>query len=290
VSRIILVGPDFSDDFYHPVTIVPALAWMTVQITIVGCAGSYPAPDSPASCYLIDTGSFRLVIDLGNGALGQLQRYVSLEEVDAVCLSHLHADHCLDMCGFSVVKTHHPRGQGRRIPVYAPAGAQDHLGKALSPDPDSTGMRDSFSFIDLAAGSLEIGPLRVTTARMNHPVETFGFRIEHDGQVLAYSADTGPEPELLRLAAGADVLLCEASFLDGPDLPPDLHLTARQAGEYAARAGVGELVLTHLVAWNDRAPALSQAAQAFDGELSLASPGRRLLGGADPGAPEQAGY
>jgi ribonuclease BN (tRNA processing enzyme) len=289
VSRIILVEPDFSGDFYRPVTIVPPLAWVIVQITIVGCAGSYPAPDSPASCYLVDTGSFRLVIDLGNGALGSLQRYVSLEDVDAVCLSHLHADHCLDLCAFAVVKAHHPRGRGRRIPVYAPAGAQDHLGRALSPDADSTSLRDSFAFIDLEAGSTQIGPLRVTTARMNHPVETFGFRIEHDGQVLAYSADTGPEPELRRLAAGADVLLCEASFVDGPDLIPDLHLTARQAGEYAASAGVGELVLTHLVAWNDPAATLEQAGQAFDGILSLASPGRRLLGGAAADVPLQPG-
>ncbi len=96
---------------------------------------------------------------------------------------------------------------------------------------------------------------------MNHPVETFGFRIEHAGQVLAYSADTGPCGELVRLASGADVLLSEASFIDGPDLPPDLHLTARQAAEHAVRADVGELVLTHLVAWNDPAVSREQAAE-----------------------------
>jgi ribonuclease BN (tRNA processing enzyme) len=289
VSRIILVGGDFSDDFYHPVTIVPALAWVIVRITIVGCAGSFPGPQSAASCYLVEAGDFRLVLDLGNGALGSLQQYADLDEVDAVCLSHLHADHCLDMCGFTVAKAHHPLGQRRRIPVYAPEGAQGHIGRALSPDPDSTGVRDSFAFIDLEPGTRQIGPLRVTTARMNHPVETYGFRIEHDGQVLAYSADTGPEPELLRLAAGADALLCEASFLDGPDLPADLHLTARQAGEYAARAGAGELVLTHLVAWNDPAAAREQAAQAFDGALALASPGLRVLGGGPDDVQLQAG-
>jgi ribonuclease BN (tRNA processing enzyme) len=252
-----------------------------VQTTIVGCAGSFPSPASTASCYLIDTGSFKLVLDLGNGALGALQHYVGLDDVDAVCLSHLHADHCLDMCGFSAAKTHHPLGLRRRIPVYGPPATAERLTRAMGLDP-GTGMTDAFAFIDLAAGSTEIGPLRITTAHMNHPVETFGFRIEHDGQVLAYSADTGPAPELVRLAAGADVLVCEASFLDGPDLPPDLHLTARQAAKHATWAGVGELVLTHLVAWNDPAATLEQASTAYDGELSLASPGRRLLG--NPGA------
>ena len=85
---------------------------------------------------------------------------------------------------------------------------------------------------------------------MNHPVETFGFRLEHGGRVIAYSADTGPTDRLVSLAAGADVLLCEASFTEGPGLPADLHLTARQAGEHAARAEVGQLVLTHLMPWN----------------------------------------
>ena len=88
---------------------------------------------------------------------------------------------------------------------------------------------------------------------MNHPVETFGFRVEQAGRALAYSADTGTCPALVELASQADVLLCEASFLTGPDPMPDMHLTARGAAEHAAAAGVGRLVLTHLVPWNDRA-------------------------------------
>jgi len=247
-----------------------------VQVTIVGWAGSFPGPDSPASCYLIDTGDFRLVLDLGNGAVGALQRYAALTGIDAICLSHLHADHCLDMCGFSVAQNYHPAGPRPPIPVYGPAGTADRLSRALGSD--HLGMADAFTFSTLTQGTIEIGPLLVTTARVNHPVETFGFRIEQDGQVLAYSADTGPCEELVRLAAGADVLLCEASFTDGPELPSDLHLTARQAAQHAARAGAGELVLTHLVAWNDPQVTLEQAADAFSGPLQLAASGLRLLG------------
>ena len=87
---------------------------------------------------------------------------------------------------------------------------------------------------------------------MNHPVETFGFRVEAGGRSLAYSADTGESAALVDLARDADVMLCEASFLDGPDLPEGLHLTARQAAEHATRAGAQHLLLTHLVPWNDR--------------------------------------
>jgi len=247
-----------------------------VQVTVVGWAGSFPGPASPASCYLIDTGDFRLVLDLGSGALGALQLYSQLAEIDAVCLSHLHADHCLDMCGLSVAQNYHPDGPRAPIPVYGPAGTAERLRLALGSD--HLGMANAFEFASLAPGTIEIGPLRITTAHMNHPVETFGFRIEHGGKALAYSADTGPCDDLVTLADGADVLLSEASFIDGPDLPPDLHLTARQAAGHAARAGVGELVLTHLVAWNDPAVSLAQASDAFGGALQLASSGLRLLG------------
>jgi ribonuclease BN (tRNA processing enzyme) len=250
-----------------------------VQVTIVSWAGSFPGPHSPASCYLIDTGDFRMVLDLGNGAVGALQQYTGLADIDAICLSHLHADHCIDMIGYSVFQNYHPAGPQPRIPVYGPAGTQERLDRALGSE--HLGMTDAFEFNTLAPGMIEIGPLRVTTGHMSHPVETFGFRIEHAGQALAYSADTGPANELVRLAAGADVLLCEASFVDGPDLPPNLHLTARQAAEHAARASVGELVLTHLVAWNDPAVSQAQASEAFSGPLRLASSGLRLLGTPD---------
>ncbi len=215
---------------------------------------------------------------MGNGALGALQRYAALDEIDAIYLSHLHADHCLDMCGYCVAQLHAPDGRRPKIAVYGPARTAERLSRALALDSGSD-MTDAFEFVTLEPGTMDVGPMRITTARMNHPVETFGVRIEHDGQVLAYSADTAPSDELVRLAAGADVLLCEASYIARPDLPPNLHLTARQAAEHATRAAAAELVLTHLVAWNDPATTLAEAAPAFGGDLRLASAGAVLLAG-----------
>jgi ribonuclease BN (tRNA processing enzyme) len=256
-----------------------------VRLTIVGCSGSFPGPDSPASCYLVEAEGFRLLIDLGSGALGAVQRYTSLYEIDAVCVSHLHADHCLDLCDYSVARRFHPDGPKPPLPVYAPPQAALRLGLALGADPVAGaeqdpyhGITEIFSFTTITPGVMEIGPLRVTAAHMNHPVETFGFRLEHRGRSLAYSADTGQSDALVELARDADVLLCEASFVEpaddgAPPLPEDLHLTARQAGQHAARAGVGQLVLTHLVPWNDQSRTLDEAGQAFTGPLSLAAPG-----------------
>ena len=102
------------------------------------------------------------------------------------------------------------------------------------------------------------------------------MRIEHDGRALAYSADSAPCDALIRLAQGADAFLCEASYLDGVDNPPDLHLTGREAGEHATKAGVGRLLLTHLVAaWGSEAMTYDAAATTFAGPIDVVRPGAR---------------
>jgi ribonuclease BN (tRNA processing enzyme) len=244
-----------------------------VRLTIIGCSGSFPGPDSSASCYLLEADGFRLLLDLGSGALGALQRQASLDSIDAVCLSHLHADHCLDLCAYTVARIYHPGGPRPRIPVYGPAGTAQRMAQAYGPG-EHPEMAAAFDFVTLVPGASEIGPFQVTVDHVSHPVETFGFRLAQAGRSLAYSADTGESAALVRLARDADLLLCEASFLARPGLPTGLHLTAGQAAEHAARAGAGQLVLTHLVPWNDPAQTLTEASESvFDGPVSLAAPG-----------------
>ncbi len=247
---------------------------VAVRLTVIGCSGSFPGPDSPASCYLLEADGFRLLLDLGNGAVGALQRHARLDDIDAVCLSHHHADHCLDLCPFWVSRTFGPGGRLRRIPVYGPAGTARRMAQAYGLE-EHPGMTEAFDFVTLTPGTRQIGPFQVTLAHMNHPVETFGFRVEQAGRSVAYSADTGQCPALVELAREADLLLCEASFLNGANLVPDMHLTARQAVEHAAQAGVARLVLTHLVPWNDRARTLAEASDVpFGQPVSLATQGQ----------------
>jgi ribonuclease BN (tRNA processing enzyme) len=118
-----------------------------------------------------------------------------------------------------------------------------------------------------------IGPFTVTTARMNHPVECHGLRVEAGGRTLVYSGDTARSPRLVELARGADVFLCEASWPEAPDLPGGLHLTGREAGQHAAQAGVGRLLLTHLLPWADREAMLAEAREAYDGPLEVVRSG-----------------
>lgn len=242
-------------------------------VTVIGCSGSFPGPDSPASCYLIQADGYNLLLDLGNGALGPLQRRIGLYDVDAILLTHLHADHCLDLCGYWVARRYAPDGPKPRIPVYGPDGVAARMARAYDLDPEP-GMSEVFDFHTLEPGTFPLGPFTVTAAPMNHVVDSFGFRVEQGGASLAYSGDTGECPALVDLAGGVDLLLAEASFLERPGLPDDLHLTARQAGEHAARAGVRRLVLTHLVPWNDDQDSLTEAkASGYRGQIELAFQG-----------------
>jgi ribonuclease BN (tRNA processing enzyme) len=249
-----------------------------MQLTVIGCSGSFPGPDSPGSCYLLEAEGFQLVVDMGNGGLGVLQRHAELFGIDAICVSHLHVDHCVDLSSYWVARRYAPDGPRPPIPVYGPRGTVERVASFCGEDVAS--IRTRFEAHDLEPRVLEIGPFRITADHMNHPVETFGFRIEHGGWKLTYSADTGESDTLVQLAEGVDMLLSEASFQDHEDNPPNLHLTARQAGEHAARAGVGELVLTHLVPWYDRDRSLAEAAATYCGPLSAATSGLVLGPGA----------
>jgi ribonuclease BN (tRNA processing enzyme) len=246
-----------------------------MRLTVVGCSGSFPGPDSAASCYLLEADGFRLVVDMGNGSLGALQRFAPLFGVDAVLLSHLHADHCVDLYSYSIARAYSPVGPQPPIPVYGPAGTADRIGLIHGPTRDK-GLAKRFLFETLEPGRVTIGPFDVRLARVNHPVETFAFRFTHGGRSIVYTGDTGETEVVPALAAGADVFLSEAAFVDGPDLARDIHLTARQAAAYAHQADVGRLVLTHLQPWNDRDVARDEAASAFPGALDIASEGQVL--------------
>ena len=121
------------------------------------------------------------------------------------------------------------------MPVYAPLGAAERISAAYSSENEP--MDDVYTFYGLQPGTFPIGPFTVTVDRVNHPIETYGVRVEHGGRVIAYSSDTAPCEALLRLAAGADLFLCEASYLDGVDNPPGLHLTGRRGGRGGDQGG-----------------------------------------------------
>lgn len=247
-----------------------------MRLTVIGCSGSFAGPESAASCYLLEGEhegrTWRVLLDLGSGALGTLQRYVDPLTVDAVLVSHLHPDHYFDISGLYVVWKYHPGGARPRIPVFGPRGIAEQCARAygLRQDP---GMSEEFEFHEYDGRPIRLGPFTVHAHRLVHPITAYGLRVEAGGHTIVYSGDTGPCQELVDLASGADLLLCEAAFVEGGDNPTDLHLTGKQAGVAAAEAGARRLVLTHIPPWHDPDVPVGEAREAYDGPLEAAVTG-----------------
>jgi ribonuclease BN (tRNA processing enzyme) len=247
-----------------------------VRLTVVGCSGSFPGPESPASCYLLEQEHegrpWRVVLDLGSGALGTLQRFTDPSRLDAVLVSHLHPDHYSDVSGLYVLWKYHPQGPRARIPIWGPRGVGEQCARAygLSRPP---GMSAEFDFHEYTEGPVQLGPFTVAVSRVAHPVLAYAIRVESRGRALVYSGDTGPCQALVDLASGADLLLAEAGFVEGGSNPVDLHMTGKQAGAAAAEAGAARLVLTHVPPWHDPRTSLTEAREAYDGPVEVAVTG-----------------
>lgn len=249
-----------------------------MRLTVVGCSGSFAGPTSPASCYLLraehEGRTWNIALDLGSGALGTLQQHLDPRELDAVFLSHLHPDHCIDLCGLYVLYRYHPDGAVAPLTVFGPSGTRRRLSEAYGLS-DGGGMDREFEFREHADGrAVRVGPFTVTPYAVNHPVEAYGLRVEAEGRVVAYTGDTDECEALLILMADADLVLADSAFVAGRDPLPGIHMNGAQAAELATKAGgVKRLMLTHIPVWNDPELCRAQAQPNWDGEVELAEPG-----------------
>lgn len=257
-----------------------------MRLTVIGCAGSFPGPDSAASCYLVqaDDGvgrTWNLLLDLGNGALGPLQRFCDPMDLDAVGLTHLHPDHLADVSSLCVYLRYAPDVvRPRPLPVHGPFGTASRLGEVYGLEAGESMAAELSVHVWQPGHAVGVGPMSVAPVAVEHPVPAYGVRVTGPSEddparpvTLGYTGDTDTCPGLDELALGADVLLAEASFVEGRDVVRGIHLTGRRAGEAAERGGVGRLVLTHVPAWNDPHDAVAEARAMFSGPVLAAYQG-----------------
>ncbi|WP_245665927.1 MBL fold metallo-hydrolase [Actinoplanes subtropicus] len=230
-----------------------------MRVTVLGACGAWPSPADACSGFLVEHDGFRLVLDLGYGTMPRLR---SPETIDAVLISHGHPDHCADLNPLLRARTLRD-SPPKPLRVYAPAGALDAV-LAL----DRPGMLD----YDLRGFEPSVGPFRVDTRMLPHWLPNAGIRLTAGGTTLAYTGDTGPSPLIAELARDADLLIAEASYAG--EVPEDSRAflsSARQAGRNASAAGVGRLLLTHLMPGESAATALD--ATTFPGPVEVARTG-----------------
>ncbi len=253
-----------------------------VLLTILGCSGSLPGPQAPASGYLVEADGYRLGLELGNGVLASLQAHCDPFSLDALLFSHLHPDHCADFTTLAVMRRYHtdpPHDTTEnRLPVHAPAEAPRRFARAYAENAEelcTADLSDVFEFHPFTAEPFRVGPFEITAVRVDHPGEAYGFRIATENAVLAFTGDSGPCDALRTLSDGADLLLSEATWTHADDRPAGVHLSGVQAGELAAESGVGRLLLTHVAPWTDPDAVLAEARTRFGGPVEVVRQGHK---------------
>jgi ribonuclease BN (tRNA processing enzyme) len=240
-----------------------------VRLTVIGSCGAWPAAGRACSGYLLEHDGFRLLIDLGYAVVPRLLERMSAGQVDAVFISHGHPDHCADLN--PLLRARVFGGHAQPLPVYALPGAVDAV---LALDRPGI-LAGGYELREITAGRrFEIGPFGVRTRLLPHSLPNAGVRLSAAGRVVAYTGDTGPSPDVVDLAQGADLLLAEASYAD--EVPEDSrrHLsTALQQGRQAAQADAARLLLTHLMPGTDATAAQAMARREYHGQVSVATAG-----------------
>lgn len=259
-----------------------------MRLTVVGKSPAWQDVDGACSGYLLQEGSTTVLLDCGNGVFGKLRQFVDYIDIDAVVVSHMHADHFVDLIPYSYALIHSPRQQPVPVPPFPgtdsparprlalPPGGRTMLRRVVGAWGDEDLVEQAFDAAEyVPADGLELGPLRFEFARVPHFIEAYAVRVtsSESGGRLVFGADSRPAPELVACARDADLLLVEATLPRPERNGVRGHLTAAEAGGHAREAGVGRVVLTHLSDELDVQLARSQAAEAFGGPVDVAAEG-----------------
>ncbi|GAA1914059.1 MBL fold metallo-hydrolase [Streptomyces durmitorensis] len=245
-----------------------------LRLTVLGSATPYPSVDNPCSGYLVSRGDTRVWVDAGSGTLAQLQRHVRIDELDAIWISHLHADHSADLLTAFYGALYADVRLAAPIPLYGPPGIAGRLAHFLTNTATRSPVEAAFDVHELYDGhQVRVGALTLTSRAVAHGMPAFALRIEAAGSSLVYSGDTAPCANLTRLAEGCDVLLCEADSAERPSEGEQVHHTPEDAGDTADAARAGRLIVTHVGRSLTPGQAVARAATRFDGPVDHAAPG-----------------
>ena len=249
-------------------------------MTVLGASPATQNPGGACSSYLIAQDGYTLVIDMGSGAFANLQRHVEPDAVSAIVISHMHADHSLDLIPYRYwLEFRQPNSAGKP-PLYLPPGGHAKLlGLSRLQDDSPDFYTDLFDVKEYEpAESLHLGPYAIEFTLVRHAPHTYGMRVTGAG-TLAYSADSGPCGELSHVARDADLFLCENANPSHEQF--SFHLDPREAGAISREARVRRLVLTHR--WHNFGfeSARREAAEVFGGPINIAREGDTYAVGVD---------
>ena len=265
---------------------------MNFFVTVLGSGSALPTGSRHCSGQVVNIGGFRFLLDCGEATQTQIRVYRQrLQSIGHIFLTHLHGDHFFGLPG--LVSTMHLCGRTEPLDIYAPAGVQVAMETFLSAAGSHIGYEIRYHELDFAEGCrliFENRHCRISAFPLVHSVPTYGYVIDQMPREpglpgitppaplrYAYCTDTAYTETILPFIAGANLLCMESTFDDAfaSVAAEKLHSTSRQAATLALKAGVGQLMLTHISArFKDTTQLLAQAQEVFPNTL-LAADGER---------------
>ncbi len=254
-------------------------------LTILGSGPAVPRPGGVNSGYLIQAAGTNVMLDCGSGTTGRLRQRLTPQELDAIVVSHFHADHFFDVVPlYYALKFGVPRSpeRGTRLPLYVPPGGLDRLRRFAEVQSGHAEMfEDRYDVREYAPGrDFHVGAFHFTFHPVQHYIPSHAVRARAEGRELVFSSDLGPCQALVDAARDADVLMCESTILspkeDDPDPARRGHTMGAEAGAMARQAGVRRLLLTHYQGNGGEVESrhVPAAAREFEGPIELAEEGK----------------
>jgi ribonuclease BN (tRNA processing enzyme) len=259
-----------------------------MRITVLGKSPSWQDAGGACSGYLIEDGDAKLLLDCGNGVFSKLRERLDYVDLDAILISHLHADHFLDVVPYAYALTYAPRQQPVPVGGYpgtdnparprliAPTGARQCFRQVVGAWGNEDLVENAFTLEEYDAGStVEIGPIRARFREVPHFTTTYAinFSSSNGGGRITYGADSRPAEELVEIARDTDLLLIEATLPRPERTGVRGHMAPSEAGDHARRAGARRVVLTHISDELDPDWAREQGSGAFGAPVDLAREG-----------------
>lgn len=240
-----------------------------MKITVIGHWGAFPCAGEATSSYLLEVGPHKILLDCGSGALAGLQKHIGLHELTAVIISHHHFDHMGDLgcLQYACLIETDLKLRERPLRVLIPKDADWTLPTMKGTTIEKVTEHGPVTFE---------GDLQFTFFQTSHGVYCLGVRVEAEGHVLAYTADTRYDESLVRYLKDADLLITECSFYAGTNAGQYGHMNSHEAGKLAAAAGVKKLVLSHLPHFGELPLLKEEAGTLYSGEIVLAEMGLKF--------------
>lgn len=252
-----------------------------MRVRVVGSSSSVPRPGRACTCNLVRTPGANVLIDLGTGAFANLREKLDYTEVDAVFITHMHADHFLDVIPLRYALKYGPLIPSKRTALWLPPGGAKTLRQLCG----ALAREDHNDFLDAVfdvdeydpQGNVPIGDLHISFAKTRHYIDAYAMRIERGATSVVYSADTAPCESVEELARGCGLFVCEASLgLGSEDATQRGHLSALEAGQMAQDSGARRLLLTHYGSEFAPGELEDAAGSVYNGPCAVADDGTEL--------------